>query len=95
MLTSLHGESPTPLCPVCTDDFTGPLANNSNLGAKGIVALEAFAQICHLMPPTVGVNCDMYSTTAKKYAAVWMQYAAGGDHYKIAYGWNASSWSIK
>lgn len=38
-----------------TDDFTGPLANNTNLGAKGIVALEAFSHLCeHLGQSQVG-----------------------------------------
>ena len=34
---------PFPANQICTDDFTGPLANNTNLGAKGIVALTAFS----------------------------------------------------
>ena len=29
---------------LCTDDFTGPLANNTNLGQKGIVAIRAYAR---------------------------------------------------
>mmetsp|Transcript_17385 Transcript_17385/g.45394 ORF Transcript_17385/g.45394 Transcript_17385/m.45394 type:complete len:786 (+) Transcript_17385:64-2421(+) len=86
---------PFPANQICTDDFTGPLGNNSNLGAKGMVALEAFAQICHFMPSSVGTGCDKYSNIASSYAKVWMQYADAADHYKIAYGWNSSSWSIK
>ena len=34
---------PFPANQLCTDDFTGRLANNTNLAAKGIVALEAFS----------------------------------------------------
>ena len=37
---------PFPANQICTDDFTGPLANNTNLGLKGIVAIEACAELC-------------------------------------------------
>jgi len=42
----LNSTLPFPENQLCTDDFTGMLANNTNLAAKGIVALEAFASIC-------------------------------------------------
>jgi hypothetical protein len=32
-----------------TDDFAGPIANNTNLGLKGILAIRAFAELCTIM----------------------------------------------
>ena len=70
---------------LCTDDFTGRLANNTNLAAKGIVALEAFAHLC---AATGGANCDQYSSAAAGFVATWTKEALEQDpkpHYKIAY----------
>jgi hypothetical protein len=85
---------------ICTDDFTGRLANNTNLGAKGIVALEAFAKLCELTN-TAGMDCGHYSGVAKRYAATWQKFAYTEDelpHYKMSYNdlpGITHSWSIK
>lgn len=89
---------------ICTDDFTGPLANNTNLGAKGIVALEAFAQICKT--PGAGnaagkVDCQHYSDTAATYAQTWIAHArvqTPRPHTKMSFGpvkGVDDSWSLK
>jgi hypothetical protein len=89
---------PYPANQLCTDDFTGKLANNTNLGAKGIIALEAFAELCRLSEQK---NCEMYSVTAKKYANVWVENALSitpTRHYKMSYNSVPhvnDSWSIK
>lgn len=74
---------------ICTDDFTGRLANNTNLGAKGIVALEAFATLCSLAhADESGVNCSHYSHIATEYAGTWQRYALTNSpqpHYKMSY----------
>ena len=90
---------PYPANQLCTDDFTGRLANNTNLGAKGIVALEAFAELCRLSPKET--NCESYSTTAKEYAQVWVDNSLAlkpSSHYKMSYNPVKNvpdSWSIK
>jgi hypothetical protein len=52
MLTSWADElvrtTEFPANQICTDDFTGKLANNTNLGCKGIIAVEVYAQLCKL-----------------------------------------------
>ena len=89
---------PYPANQLCTDDFTGKLANNTNLGAKGIVALEAFAELCRLSKQK---NCEMYSSTAQQYAKVWVNNALSttpSRHYKMSYNpvpHVPDSWSIK
>lgn len=61
---------PYPANQLCTDDFTGRLANNSNLAAKGIVALEAFAHICGA---TGGTGCARYSDAATGFVNTWIR----------------------
>ena len=94
---------------ICTDDFTGPLANNTNLGQKGIVAIRAYAELCMLMGldgapdgahHDARVDCASYAKTASKYAHVWEKYAysATGPHYKMSYNdlpGISESWSFK
>lgn len=90
----LVGSLPFPANQLCTDDFTGRLANNTNLAAKGIVALEAFAHLC---AATGGANCDQYSSAAAGFVATWTKEALEQDpkpHYKIAYNF-PNSYSIK
>jgi len=73
----LQQSLPVPANQLCTDDFTGTLANNTNLAAKGIVALEAFAEWCEKVGPAAGV-CQGYRGAARGFAA-------GGEEYaKIA-----------
>ena len=74
--------------------FTGRLANNTNLAAKGIVALEAFAQLC---TATGGSGCSRYSEAAVGFAKTWTEYGLEQQpqpHYKIAYNF-PNSYSIK
>lgn len=86
---------------LCTDDFTGRLPNNTNLGAKGIVALETFAEMCRLLPAGHDTNCSHYSVTASAYAKTWQDYAFASKpqpHYKMSFNEIKNvpdSWSIK
>ena len=96
---------------ICTDDFTGKLANNTNLGAKGIIALETFAELCRIVQSEVGAagaaavratDCAHYTSVASAYAKTWMSYAHTTDgaspHYKMSFNdlkGIDDSWSIK
>lgn len=85
---------PFPANQLCTDDFTGRLANNTNLAAKGIVALEAFAHLC---TTTGGTGCEKYSMAAAGFVSTWIKEALEHEpapHYKIAYNF-PNSFSIK
>jgi hypothetical protein len=56
-----------------TDDFQGPLANQTNLALKGIIAIEAMSVISQLTGNLDdGTN---FSTIAHKYLDKWEQYA--------------------
>jgi hypothetical protein len=84
---------------ICTDDFTGPLANNTNLGAKGIIAIRVYAELCSITGASN--NCSYYSQIADKYATVWQQYSLTHNpspHYKMSFNalpGQKDSWSLK
>ncbi len=75
-----------------TDDFAGHVTHNANLSLKAIDALEAYADLAHLLGKE-GVARD-YSKTAHAYAAQWISMDKEGDHYKLAYD-AANTWSQK
>ncbi|KAG8872279.1 hypothetical protein FRB98_009705 [Tulasnella sp. 332] len=50
-----------------TDDFAGPLNNQTNLAIKGIIGIEAFSKISSALK--LSVQSSNYSSTAASYAA--------------------------
>ena len=87
---------PFPANQLCTDDFTGRLANNTNLAAKGIVALEAFSHLC-TATGGAAAKCSSYSQAASGFVKTWIHQGleqAPRPHYKIAYNF-PNSYSIK
>ncbi|KAJ4290334.1 hypothetical protein N0V90_010550 [Kalmusia sp. IMI 367209] len=52
-----------------TDDFAGHLANQTNLGLKGIIGIAAFAEIATLVGETE--DADNFTSIAKDYIAKW------------------------
>ncbi len=77
---------------LCTDDFAGHLAHNTNLSIKAIEALAAYAQLAEMLGHhDVAVQ---YAADAKGMAAKWVAGAADGDHYKLAFD-QSGTWSLK
>ena len=77
---------------LCTDDFAGHLAHNTNLSIKAIVALGAYAQLATMTGhPDVA---SQYGELARTFAGRWAQMALDGDHYKLAFD-RAGTWSQK
>jgi len=86
---------PFPADQLSTDDFMGSFANNTNLAAKGIIALEAFADICEAV---IGNDsCKVYSKKAGEFAVAWKENAISleGDHYLMAFNGPDWSYSVK
>ncbi len=77
---------------LCTDDFTGHLAHNTNLSIKAIVALGSYARLCEMTGK--GEEGREYRELAKKYAAQWEKMAGDGDHYRLAFD-RPGTWSMK
>ena len=77
---------------LCTDDFAGHLAHNTNLSVKAIIALGCYSRLCGMSGKPEEARA--YWKTASEFASLWKSMAAEGDHYKLAFN-NSSSWSQK
>jgi len=87
---------PFPENQLCTDDFMGPMPNNTNLAAKGIIALNAFAKLCDAA--THDPTClSLYGGAAKKFAQTWLAEAVVNDpmpHTVLSFN-KKDTWSTK
>jgi hypothetical protein len=77
---------------LCTDDFMGHLAHNANLSVKAILAIAAYGELCRLRGDAAAAAA--YTRLAREYAQHWLESAADGDHYRIAFD-QPSTWSQK
>ena len=85
-----YGEDPGEQ--LCTDDFAGHLAHNTNLAVKAIMGIKAFARILELL----GDDSESmrYRSQAAAMAAVWETTARGKGHTALTFG-DTDSWSLK
>jgi hypothetical protein len=75
---------------LCTDDFAGHLAHNTNLSVKAIVALGGYALLCDMLGKTDEARA--YRTTARDMAQAWVKRADDGDHFRLAFD-RPGTWS--
>ena len=77
---------------LCTDDFMGHLAHNSNLSVKAILAFAAYADMCRLRGDREGA--DRFARLAKDDAAHWIKVNGTGSHSLLAFD-RPDTWSQK
>ena len=77
---------------LCTDDFAGHLAHNTNLSLKAILGIAAFGQLCELRGDQA--QAQTFQQAAQNMAMEWMKLADDGDHYRLAFD-QKGSWSQK
>ena len=77
---------------LCTDDFAGHWAHNTNLSVKAIMGVAGYA----IMAQMKGLDsvASEYMAIAKTMAEVWENNAREGDHYRLAFD-RKETWSQK
>ena len=85
-----NGQDPTNQ--LCTDDFAGHWAHNTNLSVKAIMGVAGYA----LMAQLKGFDdvYNKYMNRAREMAVKWEQDAREGDHYRLAFD-RPDTWSQK
>lgn len=77
---------------LCTDDFAGHLAHNTNLSLKAILALRSYARLCEETGKK-GPAAE-YKRLAERFARDWVTKADDGDHFRLAFD-RPGTWSQK
>jgi hypothetical protein len=80
-----------------SDDYAGPLPRSTNLSAKAIVALGAYARLASTQRdrrPELAKVADDYAALAKQLAERWVREADDGDHFRQAFD-KQGSWGQK
>ncbi|KZV92371.1 DUF1793-domain-containing protein [Exidia glandulosa HHB12029] len=73
-----------------TDDFQGPLENQTNLAIKGIIGIKSMSVICDILGDAD--NAKKYGDTAADYVTQFQALATAstGDHLTLKYGDDAT-----
>ena len=82
-----YGEDPGEQ--LCTDDFTGHLAHNTNLSAKAVMGIAGFAHILEVLGKKD--EAKAYMDKARAYADSWLKRAFNGEYSYLTFegiGWS-------
>ena len=77
---------------LCTDDFAGHFAHNTNLSIKAIMGIAGYGKMAGMLGKKE--VADSYLATAREMADKWISMAKDGDHYKLTFD-KSGTWSQK
>ena len=77
---------------LCTDDFAGHFAHNTNLSIKAILGVASYGRLAEMLGKKD--VAESYTAKARQMAAEWERMANDGDHYRLTFD-KPGTWSQK
>jgi hypothetical protein len=77
---------------LCTDDFAGHFAHNTNLSVKAILGVASYGYLAAMLGQQE--TAERYTAKAREMAKQWETMANDGDHYRLVFD-KPGTWSQK
>ncbi len=77
---------------LCTDDFAGHFAHNTNLSIKAILGIASYGRLAEMLGKKD--IAEKYTSQARNMAAEWVKMADDGNHYRLTFD-QPGTWSLK